>query len=67
MRNEMHMEVIGSYREDKPIRQLNSLKKKKVCKREGSYHCNIYRIKKKKNAVKQDILNLHSGVRRREK
>lgn len=39
--------------------------KKKVCKREGSYHCNIYRIKK--NAVKQDILNLHSGVRRREK
>lgn len=65
MRNEMHMEVIESYREDKPIRQLNSLRKKKVCKREGSYHCNIYRIKK--NAVKQDILNVHSGVRRREK
>lgn len=27
MRNEMHMEVIESYRKDKPIRQLNSLQK----------------------------------------
>lgn len=27
MRNETHMEVIESYRKDKPIRQLNSLKK----------------------------------------
>lgn len=27
MRNETHMEVIESYKKDKPIRQLNSLKK----------------------------------------
>lgn len=37
MRNETHMEVIECYRKDKPIRQLNSLKKslKKSYKESG--------------------------------